>query len=73
MNPFLANSNVNLLVICSNSFSEYNFGFIFMPAFAPPNGTSTHAHLKVIKAAKAFTSSRETSNEKRIPITRLIN
>lgn len=73
MNPFLANSNVNLLVICSNSFSEYNFGFIFMPAFAPPNGTSTQAHLKVIKAAKAFTSSRETSNEKRIPVTRLIN
>lgn len=44
-----------------------------MPAFAPPNGTSTHAHLKVIKAAKAFTSSRETSKENRIPIIKLIN
>jgi hypothetical protein len=39
------------------------------PAFPPPNGTSTQAHLKVISADKAFTSSRVTSSENRIPAT----
>lgn len=43
-----------------------------MPAFAPPNGTSTHAHLNVIKAARALTSSRETSKENRIPVNKRI-
>jgi len=32
-----------------------------MPPLAPPKGTSTTAHLKVIRVAKALTSSRSTS------------
>ena len=35
--------------------------------FAPPNGTSTTAHLYVINAAKADTSSRSTALENRMP------
>lgn len=68
MNPFLANSRVNLRVIFSSSCSLYCFGSILSPALAPPNGTSTQAHLKVIRAERALTSSRETSNEYRIPV-----
>lgn len=69
MNPFFANSRVNLLVIFSSSCSLYSLGLSLRPAFPPPNGTSTHAHLKVISADKAFTSSRVTSSEYRIPAT----
>lgn len=69
MNPFFANSRVNLLVIFSSSCSLYSLGLSFRPAFPPPNGTSTQAHLKVIRADKAFTSSRVTSSEYRIPAT----
>ena len=43
--PFLANSTANRLVIFSSSLSEYFVGSIFTPALAPPNGTSTTAHL----------------------------
>ena len=71
MNPFLASSMVNLLVISSSSLSEYFLGSIFTPAFAPPNGTSTHAHLYVMRDASAITSSTLTSSLKRIPATRL--
>lgn len=67
MNPFFANSRAKRRVIFSNSCTEYSFGLSFKPALAPPNGTSTHAHLNVIKADKAFTSSRDTSSEYRIP------
>ena len=70
MNPFLANSKVNRLVIFSSSCSEYSLGLILIPALAPPKGTSTHAHLNVIKADKAFTSSLVTSVENRIPVER---
>lgn len=69
MNPFFANSRVNLLVIFSSSCSLYSLGLSLRPAFPPPNGTSTQAHLKVIRADKAFTSSRVTSSENRIPAT----
>lgn len=69
MNPFFANSRVNLLVIFSSSCSLYSLGLSLRPAFPPPNGTSTQAHLKVISADKAFTSSRVTSSENRIPAT----
>lgn len=67
MNPFLASSSVNRRVIFSNSCSEYTLGLILIPALAPPKGTSTQAHLKVIRADRALTSSRHTSKEKRIP------
>lgn len=67
MKPFFANSSAKRRVIFSNSCTEYSFGLSFKPALAPPNGTSTQAHLNVIKADKAFTSSRDTSSEYRIP------
>lgn len=67
MKPFFASSRVNLRVMRSSSFSLYSFGFILTPALAPPKGTSTQAHLNVISADKALTSSLETSSEKRIP------
>ena len=38
-----------------------------MPPLAPPNGTSTIAHLNVMSAARASTSSSFTSGEKRMP------
>lgn len=65
--PFLANSKVKRRVIFSNSCSVYSLGLILMPALPPPKGTSTQAHLNVISADKAFTSSLVTSIEKRIP------
>jgi hypothetical protein len=37
------------------------------PPFAPPKGTFTIAHLKVMSAARAMTSSRDTSTLKRMP------
>ena len=60
MKPFFASSIVNLRVMCSNSFSEYLVGSILIPPFAPPKGTSTMAHLKVMSIARAFTSSSVT-------------
>ena len=39
-----------------------------MPPLAPPNGTSTTAHLKVIRVAKACTSSISTSSLYLIPL-----
>ena len=41
--------------------TEYCDGSILTPAFAPPKGTSTIAHLKVMRLARAFTSSSVTS------------
>ena len=63
MKPFLASSSVKRRVIFSNSLSLYLRGLILTPALAPPNGTSTQAHLNVIKADKALTSSMLTSSE----------
>lgn len=67
MKPFLASSSVKRRVIFSSSCSEYSLGFILIPALAPPKGTSTQAHLKVISAERAFTSSLVTSVENLIP------
>ena len=50
------------------SLTEYSLGSILIPPFAPPNGTSTTAHLNVINMAKAFTSSLSTSGLYRIPV-----
>lgn len=68
MKPFLASSRVKRRVIFSSSCSEYSLGLILIPALAPPNGTSTHAHLNVIKAERALTSSLDTSVENLIPV-----
>lgn len=40
---------------------------MYTPPLAPPNGTSTTAHLYVISAESALTSSSQTSKENRIP------
>lgn len=61
MKPFFASSIVNLLVIFSSSSSLYILGSMRTPALPPPNGTSTTAHLYVIKAASALTSPSLTS------------
>lgn len=62
-NPFFINSNENFRVIFSNSNSEYFLGSIRIPALAPPYGTSTAAHLNVIIADRARTSSAFTPFE----------
>ena len=43
------------------------------PALAPPNGTSTTAHLYVIRAANAFTSYSSTTGLNLIPVKFGIN
>lgn len=73
MKPFFDNSRAKRRVIFSNSWIEYSFGLSFKPALAPPNGTSTQAHLNVIKADRALTSSRDTSREYRIPCNKIRN
>ncbi len=45
------------------SFEITTFGSTRSPAFPPPKGTSTQAHLYVMRAAKALTSSAQTSME----------
>ena len=47
--------------------TEYFEGLILMPPFAPPKGTSTTAHLYVIRVANACTSSISTSSLYLIP------
>ena len=51
----------------SSSPSEYLWRAILTPPLAPPNGTSTKAHLKVISAASAATSSPFTVMLNRMP------
>ena len=47
--------------------TEYLAGSTLTPPLAPPNGTSTIAHLKVMRAASAHTSSSVTSSLYLIP------
>ena len=47
--------------------TEYCEGLIFIPPLAPPKGTSTTAHLKVMRVANACTSSISTSSLYLIP------
>ena len=54
-------------VILSNSSGFHSFTSIKSPPFDPPKGTSTKAHLYVIKAAKASTSSWFTAKSYLIP------
>jgi len=67
ISPLLTSSSVNLLVIFSNSSSEYFDGSIFKPPLEPPKGTSITAFLKVIKAAIASTSEALTAGLYLIP------
>ena len=48
-------------------YTEYCEGLIFIPPLAPPKGTSTTAHLKVMRVANACTSSMSTSSLYLIP------
>ncbi len=67
MKFLLTSSNVNRRVIRSISAAEYCDRSIRTPPFAPPNGTFTIAHLYVIIAASAITSSSSTCGANRIP------
>uniref|UniRef100_A0A915IQW3 Uncharacterized protein n=1 Tax=Romanomermis culicivorax TaxID=13658 RepID=A0A915IQW3_ROMCU len=58
---FFANSTATRRVIFSNSRSLYFLVSILTPALAPPNGTLTAEHLYVMRAARALTSSSQTS------------
>jgi hypothetical protein len=53
MNFFWQSSIVYRRVIRSNCSTVYFLGSILIPPLAPPKGTSTTAHLNVIRAAKA--------------------
>lgn len=48
-------------------FTEYFLGLILTPPLAPPKGTLTIAHLKVIRVASAFISSSVTSSLNLMP------
>ena len=48
-------------------FCVLTFGSMQTPAFPPPNGTSTQAHLYVMRADSALTSSELTSVEYLMP------
>ena len=54
------------LMDCS-LLTEYLAGSILTPPLAPPNGTSTVAHLNVMRLANAHTSSSVTSSLYLIP------
>ena len=55
-------------IVLTTLHTEYFEGLILMPPLAPPKGTSTTAHLKVIRVAKACTSSISTSSLYLIPL-----
>jgi len=67
MKPFFISSIVYRLVTLSSSALDSSLGLILTPPFAPPNGTSAIASLKVIKQAKASTSYRSMSAEYLVP------
>ena len=51
----------------SSSVTDSVLGSTWTPPFAPPNGTSTTAHLSVMSAARAMISCADTDWWKRIP------